>query len=292
MAHEVPLERRWRGRRKLAKMAALAIEECLEGLAREHWSRIPLLLCVAESERPGRLEGLDDELFGEIQAELAAQFAAESAIVPRGRASVGIALRQARQILAEGSMPYVLIVATDSLLSGTTIDALVEGDRLLTPTNSNGFMPGEASGALLVGRAGGVPQLICSGIGFAMEPAPFDSEQPLRGDGLTEAIKEALTDAECAMHDLDFRVCDLSGEQYYFKEAALALTRVLRSPKEEFDVWHPAECIGETGAAAGIATIALVEAACRKQYARGPNVLVHASNDSGQRVATILQFRA
>ena len=28
------------------------------------------------------------------------------------------------------------------------------------------------------------------------------------------------------MHDLDYRITDLSGEQYYFKEAALALGRI------------------------------------------------------------------
>ena len=35
-----------------------------------------------------------------------------------------------------------------------------------------------------------------------------------------------------AMHDFDYRITDLSGEQYYFKEAALALSRTLRQSKE------------------------------------------------------------
>ncbi|MCK7582584.1 MAG: hypothetical protein MZV65_48090 [Chromatiales bacterium] len=41
--------------------------------------RMPLLLCVAERERPGRLEGLDDQLFLDIQQELDVRFAPQSA---------------------------------------------------------------------------------------------------------------------------------------------------------------------------------------------------------------------
>ena len=50
----------------------------------------------------------------------------------------------------------------------------------------------------------------------------------MRADGLATAIKGALADAGCEMHDMDYRITDLSGEQYYFKEAALALSRTLR----------------------------------------------------------------
>jgi 3-oxoacyl-[acyl-carrier-protein] synthase-1 len=92
------------------------------------------------------------------------------------------------------------------------------------------------------------------------------------------------------MHELDFRIADLSGEQYYFKEAALALSRTLRARKDTFDIWHPAECIGETGAVAGLVAFAVASAACRKGYAPGPNILCHAANDAGQRVAVIVRF--
>jgi 3-oxoacyl-[acyl-carrier-protein] synthase I len=132
---------------------------------------------------------------------------------------------------------------------------------------------------------------MCTGIGFGREAAHIDSGEPLRAEGLSLAIKAALTDAGCAMHDMDFRITDLSGEQYYFKEAALALSRTLRQRKEEFDIWHPAECIGEQGAAAGLAVVALADAACRKAFTKGPNILAHMANDAGQRAALSLQYR-
>src|SRR5687767_7381335 len=65
MAHQVALEQPWRGVAKLARMAAMAIAECLEGVPREDWSKIPLFLCVAESERPGRFDTLDRQLYFE-----------------------------------------------------------------------------------------------------------------------------------------------------------------------------------------------------------------------------------
>lgn len=290
VAHQVPLEQPWRGRARLARMAAMAIAECLAPLPRTDWPGLPLLLCVAERERPGRLDGLDDELFLDVQRELDVEFTGESLVVPHGRVSLGVALLNARRLIDEAGVPAVLIAATDSFVTWPTLSAYLHDERLLTPENSNGFMPGEGAGALLVMKHDGQPRLLCTGVGFASEPAHIDSGEPLRGEGLASAIRAALSDAGCAMHDMDYRITDISGEQYYFKEAALALSRLLRVRKEEFDIWHPAECIGEAGAVAGIASAIVAEAACRKGYARGPNILCHAANDAGQRMAAVMQY--
>lgn len=291
MAHQVTLEQPWRGLAKLSKMAAMVIEEAMADVPKDEWVHVPLLLCVAEPERPGRLDGLDDRLFADIQTELGAKFAPQSAIVAHGRVGVAVALAQARKLLA-GGCTRVLIAAADSLLAWPTLSHYERVDRLLTARNSNGFMPGEGAGALLVGAGEGqAGEMVCTGIGFGREAAHIDSGEPLRAEGLSLAIKAALTDAGCAMHDMDFRITDLSGEQYYFKEAALALSRTLRQRQEEFDIWHPAECTGEQGAAVGLAVVALADAACRKAFTKGPNILAHMANDAGQRAALSLRFR-
>jgi 3-oxoacyl-[acyl-carrier-protein] synthase-1 len=286
MAHCVALEHPWRGLTKLAKMAAHAIEECMADVPRYAWSTVPLLLCVAERERPGRPGGLDAQLFGRIQRELGVDFAAESLIVPLGRTSVATALQHARRMIAAGT-PLVLIAAADCLITWPTLRAYERANRLLTDSNSNGFMPGEGAGALLVAPAAEGGSLVCTGIGLGVEPAHINSEEPLRGNGLTAAIKSALQDAGCELQQLDFRVADLSGEQYYFKEAALAFGRVLRKRKAEFDLWHPAEFTGETGAVSGVTNLAVAMMAGRKQYAPGGGVLLHASADDGTRAAIV-----
>jgi 3-oxoacyl-[acyl-carrier-protein] synthase-1 len=290
VGHEVPLARPWRGRAKLARMAALAAKECLADVAHPLWDDIPLLLCVAEQERPGRLAGLDDLLFADIQDLLGARFSPDSLVVAHGRVAALVALAQAQRLIGTEGVPNVLVVAVDSLLNWPTLSVYEGRHRLLTATNSNGFMPGEGAGGLLLGRPAGTEDPVCIGVGFGVEEAHIGSDEPLRADGLSLAIEAGLAQAQCAMHDIDYRITDLSGEQYYFKEATLALARTLRRRKESFDIWHPAECIGEAGAVAGLAAFAVADAASRGGYAPGASVLVHAANDAGQRASAVLRF--
>ena len=292
MAHQVELAQPWRGVPRLVKMAALAIEEALQDVPRAEQRDLPLLLCVAEEGRPGRMAGLDEDLLLQVQEELGVDFAAGSAVIARGRVGVALAMAQARALLSSARAARVVVAATDSLLSWPTLRHYQQEDRLLSESNSNGFMPGEAAGALLLGPAqqlGG--ELLCTGIGFGMERARLGSGEPLRAEGLASAIRSGLQEAGCEMHDMDLRVTDVSGEQYYFKEAALAVSRTLRRRKEELDIWHPAECTGEIGAVAGITVVAAVQAACAKQYVTGPNILAHWANDAGERAAVVLRMR-
>ena len=68
----VPLEQPWRGQAKLVKMLAGPVRECLDLVPEAPAEDIPLLVCVAERDRPGRLDGLDNSLFFELQQELGA----------------------------------------------------------------------------------------------------------------------------------------------------------------------------------------------------------------------------
>ena len=292
MAHQVELNSPCAGLSKLTKMAAWAIEDALQGLEKEQWCHLPLLLCVAEPERPGRTAGLDDQLLAQIQNELGVEFASISQLVPHGRVAVAVALAQARVFMTSNQSPGALIVGVDSLLSWPTLSHYEYGDRLLTTANSDGFMPGEGAGALWVGGANKqAAQMLCTGIGFGVEPAHIDSGEPLRAEGLTQAIKASMDDAGRQLHDMDFRITDNSGEHYYFKEASLAVLRTLRQSKEPFDIWHPAECTGEVGAVSGISVIAAAVEACCKGYSPGHTILTHWSNDVGQRAAVTMEFR-
>jgi 3-oxoacyl-[acyl-carrier-protein] synthase-1 len=222
-------------------------------------------------------------------------FASGSRIFTYGRIAVARALAHTRALLGQPQVGQVLIVAADSLINWPALNHYGQKGRLLTSHNTNGFMPGEGAGALLVRRpaqSSGAAELVCTGIGFGEEKAHIDSDEPLRARGLETAIKAALQDAGTQMHDMDFRITDVSGEQYYFKEAALALSRTLRQRKEEFDHWHPAQYTGEAGALAGVSVIALADAACRKGYTKGPGILAHMGIDAGPRAALALRFTA
>ena len=89
----------------------------------------------------------------------------------------------------------------------------------------------------------------------------------------------------------DYRLADLSGEQYWFKEAAYALTKVMRVMKRSQELWHPADCIGEVGAAGMPSLLGVALMAARKQYATGPLILAQAANDDGRRAVLVLDGR-
>ncbi len=292
---EVPLEHPWRGRTKLLKMAVSAIDECLEKLRAadkdpSFFTKIPLLICVAEKNRPGRFYQLEKHLIEDIQEHLKIQFHKTSAIIASGRVGGAIAIDRAIKLLHSGTVPFCMICGTDTYLTGETIDTFEQKDRILTEQNSDGFIPGEAAGAVLLAPGHTIQsatQII--GVGFGQENAFLDSEKPLRAQGLVQAIQDASNQSGLTINDLDFRITDANGMQYGFKEATLAMTRTLRKRKKEFDIWHPAECIGEVGAAALPIILGVADAATKKNYAPGKNVLVHCGNyDEGQRSALFI----
>jgi 3-oxoacyl-[acyl-carrier-protein] synthase-1 len=286
----VPLERPWRGLQKLVHMLVPAIRECLREVPPEAMPGIPLLLCMAERTRPGRLSGLEEELFGSVESELGIRFHAQSRVIPAGRVGVALAVGLARDLIHREGRRYCLVAGADSYLQTGTLDAYDTGSRILSERNSNGFVPGEGAAAVLLqAPSSRGPELVCLGVGLGHERATLDSELPIRADGMVDAIRKAQADAGVTIAETDYRLTDLNCEQYGFREAVLAFNRVLRVRKENHELWHPADCIGEVGAAVGPCVIGLALVAARKGYAPGPGVLCHFSNDDGKRAAMILR---
>jgi 3-oxoacyl-[acyl-carrier-protein] synthase-1 len=296
LGSQAPLGQSWRGITRLVKMAASAIQECLAQARDVNPAMIPLLLCVSEKERPGRTEGLEDQLLSSLEAELGVRFHSHSTVIARGRVAGGLALLRARELIQQERLPLCIIAGVDSYLTATTLSAYEQKRRLLTSLNGNGFIPGEAAAAILVGSSASLPawthlhfsNLACLGIGTGWENAAIEAELPFRADGMVQAFKAALLEAGKTMGDVDYRITDINGEHYGFKEAVLAVTRTLRERKEELDLWHPADCIGEIGAAAGPCALGVALAAARKKYAPGRHVLCHFSADDGERIAMLL----
>jgi len=289
---EVPLQQTWQGSQKLAKMLAMALTECAQEAAVE-LSQVPIIICLAEKERPGREQNLASKVFFETQTELGLQFHGDSTFVEHGRVGALVAMRQARTMLYETAVEQVIVAAVDSLLTAPALRYYEDQQRLLTSVNSNGFIPAEGASALLLSApsATGDKQLLCAGFGFAVESATIESELPLRADGLVAAIKEALVEANTSMQELDLRIVDVSGEHYWFKESTLALQRTLHNPKQQFDIWHPADCVGEMGAAIGPAIFIYAKHACDNGYSEGHNMLCHFSNIDGKRGAAIVTYQ-
>jgi 3-oxoacyl-[acyl-carrier-protein] synthase-1 len=279
-------------RDKLLRMAATAIDECLSTVRHEPSGELALMLCVAEPSRPSAGERLGDAAVQGLATALRARFSAHSSTIAAGRTGGLLGLHRARALLYEGKADAVLIVGVDSYVDWPTLSSLENRHRLLTSKNSNGFLPGEAAAAVMVTRARPGTALRCEGLGFASENATIDAELPLRADGLVEAIRAAARDAQCAPGDFELRISALSGEHYYFKEAALAATRLIREPTPKGDLWHPADCVGEVGAAAAPLAISIAAMACAKGYASASRILCHVSGDGAERAAAFFRYGA
>lgn len=285
---EVPLDPPWRGLPRLVRLLAGPLRECLAACPQTP-AAVPLFLCVAEPERAGRLAGLDDRLAADLAAALGVAFHPASRLVAYGQVGGAVGLDQARRLIASGAASRVIVAGVDSFLLAETLRAYDAAERLLSEANSNGFIPGEAGAAVLVGpaRAGGLRLL---GLGLAAERARLGSDLPLRADGLTAAIRQALAEAGHDFAEMSYRISDLCGEHYYFKEAALAAARLMRGPVDVPDLWHPADGFGYTGAAALPLMLGVSLTAGRKRYAPGPLVLAHAAHDDGRRAAMVLRM--
>ena len=222
---------------KLADLVAPAILECLTAARPVPPREIPVLLGVCSPERPFRFPGLDGEILDEVAQRLSVRLHPTSKVVPRDHVSVAVALREAETLLKNRQAPCCIVAAVDSLIQQELLDYNIGQRRILTEKNSNGFSPGEAGSAVLVtppgDDSGDVLEIL--GIGTAREKATIGSDEPLRAEGLSEAIRGALCEAGLRFHDLRYRVTDLNGEHYKFKEMLLAelhLERELRSRRK------------------------------------------------------------
>lgn len=288
----VPLPRNWIGMKRLAHLAAGAIHDVFESTP-DARNQCSLILCLAEENRPGSLTPDSAKLAAMIGEIIDIPAKTKTRVIAHGRPSGIVALEQARRILKKSEAPYVLIVGVDSYLSGVSVAHYLANERLLTPDNANGFIPGEAAAAVLVSatKPGG---LALGGIGLAREAATIynDEELPLRADGMTEAYHLAMEQANVTLAQVDYRIADLIGEQYFFKQSALAALRLERGRKEFQDLWSPAESLGNIGAAVVPMMIGMALAAQQKGYSGGTPVLIEASADDGACGAAVFFERA
>jgi 3-oxoacyl-[acyl-carrier-protein] synthase-1 len=288
---EVPLD--LRRNQRLIELLSRAITDCLKNEPAEPFDRIPLLVALAEPERPGSGARMAPTIIGQVEKNLNTPFHPTlSRTFPKGHISGFEALGYASRLFKTGAVSACLVCGVDSYLNASSLLWLDQHRRLKTAVNSDGVIPGEAAAAILIyreARRNSDSMTKLAGLGFATETAHVLAEEPLLGLGLAEAARTALNQAGFQMHEMDLRVSDVTGESYGFKEQALALGRLMRQRREELPIWHCADSIGDTGAAAGICELVVTKYAFTKKYAPGKQVLCYTSSVFGDRAAAVMQ---
>lgn len=274
--------------RRLAFITTLAAEHVFANISPA--APIPLILAMPEPITARQQEsGLGNHLAQHFPDWINPVL---SRSIYSGRAAGMEALGFAFDYLYDQPGEFILIGGSDSYLDDLRLTALDQADRLVTPESSNGFVPAEASGFLLLTRN---PHhaLVVNGHrialhppGIAEEPGHLYSDEPYRGDGLDQAFKKALANAPA--QPIPRIYSSMNGEHYWAKEYGVAYMRNRHHFSESVDIKHPADSYGDIGSATAPVLIALAAQqllAAAKDHA----YLVYSSSDGPKRGAIILE---
>lgn len=211
--------------------------------------------------------------------------------IGNGSCSVATALKESYQVLKAGQYQQVLLIGIDSFLNVSTIGSLLSQERILTNSNSAGFIPGEAAFASFITLAHANSKgLVVKGVEWGQEQS-IESEVPNRSIVLTQVIRQALAQANMDITDIDCRLSDQNGEPPITKEYSNAMTRIC------FQKHHNPESIalayqtGNVGSASFGVMSAYFAAVAPRDDGPGKNAIFHLANDNGARAAFVLAWQ-
>lgn len=256
---------------------------------------IPLLLSLPES-RPGWTEA-DDRVVTTKLAALALKggHTVVPRVVARGHAGGLAAIRAARVSLGQAA-ELCIVGGLDTYWQADTIDHLIETRQLISEETRGAFHPGEGAGFLLLGtRTAGSflraqPVAIVSGIGVAQETNTFESNRENLGHGMTDAVRDALSEAG-GKPPIARVLCDLNGQRHRSEELGFVALRQSQSGVNFSEFQAPADSWGDLGAASGPFLVALAAEGWRRGYRPQQPVLVMTGSIQELRSAAVLAPR-
>ena len=184
------------------------------------------------------------------------------------------------------------MAGVDSHLFSEELSRLDRAGRLKSPRNRDGFIPGECAAAVLLERRaealkrGAVPLASVESAATAVEKHLIGSGEQATGEGLATAIQSAC--AAGLPQGPSWVICDLNGESYRFREWGLVRVRLTQQLQGVRRLWHPADCLGDVGAATGGVMMGVLGRSFQRGYAPADRALLWAGSDEGQRTALVL----
>lgn len=210
-----------------------------------------------------------------------------------GRAGFFSALAQAVQVLQKSGGPdKVLVGGLDSYFDPWVLSHYrTLEDRILGDHCSDGFLPGEGAAFLLLGRPGSgsrefqEPLALLRGVGLGEEEGHLYSDKPYTGDGLSAAFAALFESVQCEPVRTVF--AGFNGENFWGKEWGVSLLRHSPRFQEGHQLLHPAEFLGDAGAALPAIMMGCAVLGLQRDQVPGP-ALVFASSDGPHRGAALL----
>ncbi|MCC6559329.1 MAG: hypothetical protein IT372_40925 [Polyangiaceae bacterium] len=272
-------------------LLAVALQDLVAraGIARRDLAATPVFAAVPAPDRSPRARAIGAGLFPGLARRAGIAVAPGSAILSRGHAGVFVAIQAALSAFARGAGACV-VAGIDSWLDVESLSALDAADRLKTPRNPDGLIPGEAAVAILIEppgrpRRGGLPLCAIGAPGLATEEKPIGCGDPSTGGGLAAAIQAAAGEGTAP---LSWALGDLNGEMYRAAEWGRARVRAAAQLQGPARLWHPADCLGDVGAATGGVLLAVAARALEKGYAPADRAVLFAGADDGLRASLVV----
>lgn len=273
---------------RLSELALPAAREALHASALAADARVGLYVALAETESKAFVRTLAPELVP--VPRLGAAFTS-------GRAGIFAALARAANDLAEGTISRALVGGVDSLVRPDVIERMAEETAARGLAGADppagdaaSVVPGECAAFLVLARAAdvhAVDRVELLGIATGEEPT-CGTDAPSQAEGLTRVLHATRAASE-PIPAPPLVVCDLNGERYRALEWAMASLRVLGALGGARDVWHPADCIGDSGAGAGALSLVWATTALRRGYAGASDAIVWGASDGTLRGSALLR---
>lgn len=245
--------------------------------------------------RPGLPTGLADAVLVMLLTRLGIP-ATSVHIYPYGHAAGLIALQAAADAVATGSALIGLVAGVDSYHELRTLQWLDRRGRLMSSCNRSGFIPGEGAAACLLARRSETQRLGAAVLArvksasTAVESQTMRSKRICVGEGLSIAVRGAVSSLHQLGRGVSATYCDLNGERYKSEEFQYVLLRTQDAFVDAHDFICPADCWGDVGAASGVLFACLAIVSCQRGYAKGAFPILWAGSDSGYRTAVVLQL--
>ena len=279
---------------KLEEMATQPLLEALwmaglDGLAADPEAvRWGLYLATPEDGRPGIepedladfREDVNEGTVFQLDVPRIVNFAGDHA---EGLQALGAAMKD----LARGRIDLAVVGGVDSLLHSEHLYDLLAAGRLKTDLTPAGLIPGETAAFVVVetrqhaNRRRAEPLARLTPVRTAQESVP--AGRPSRGDALATVFREILNDFDFEPQRIHVLLTDLNGERWRFLELAMAKARALPNLYCDRRLWHPADCIGDVGAATAATFLCVAARAFQRGYAAGDAIPISTSSTSGLR---------
>jgi 3-oxoacyl-[acyl-carrier-protein] synthase-1 len=252
---------------------------------------MPMFL-AGPSELPDRKHPFHDQFFEHLKLQSGVSFNAEkSRSFRQGRAGFFHAIKEAASALEDGE--HVLVGGVDSMFDPMVIAHFLLENRISREGVMDGFTPGEGAALMVISRNSAAkrlhetPSAVINGCGMGNEEGHRYSDLPYRGDGLSCAFHEMFEKAGAALPLIETVFAGFNGESFSAKEWSVAFVRNKERFVEDFHMEHPAEYLGDGGAASAAIAAAVSAYGLRHNVWKSP-LLVWASSDHCERGAAVM----